>query len=80
MIVAVGFALWIPELFETRYRMRGTGVCNTAGRLTTAGVQFVVVALFGWGGVAAVVGVLRHYSLCRLLSSRYSPSRRAKRR
>jgi len=58
VIVAVGFALWIPELFETRYRMRGAGVCNTAGRLTTAGVQFVVVALFGWGGVAAVVGVL----------------------
>ena len=35
-----------------------TGVCATAGRLTTAGVQFVVVALFGWGGITAVVGLL----------------------
>jgi MFS transporter, putative metabolite:H+ symporter len=58
VIVAVGFALWVPELYETRYRMRGAGVCSTAGRLTTAGVQFVVVALFGWGGVSAVVGLL----------------------
>jgi putative MFS transporter len=58
VIVAVGFALWVPELYDTRYRMRGAGVCSTAGRLTTAGVQFVVVALFAWGGVQAVVGVL----------------------
>ena len=56
--VAVGFALWIPELYDTRYRMRGAGVTNTLGRLSTAGVQPFVVFLFGWGGVAAVVGVL----------------------
>lgn len=58
VLLAVGFALYVPELFETRYRLRGAGVCSTAGRLTTAGVQFAVVALFGWGGVAAVVGLL----------------------
>ncbi|SKA34980.1 MFS transporter, putative metabolite:H+ symporter [Enhydrobacter aerosaccus] len=58
VIVAVGFALWTPELYETRYRMRGAAVCGTAGRLTTAGVQFVVVALFSWGGVSGVVGLL----------------------
>ena len=58
VLVAIGFALYIPELFDTRYRLRGAGVCSTAGRLTTAGVQFVVVALFGWGGITAVVGLL----------------------
>jgi putative MFS transporter len=58
VIVAVGFALWVPELYDTRYRMRGAGVTNTLGRLSTAGVQPMVVALFAWGGVAAVVGVL----------------------
>ena len=58
VIVAVGFALWVPELYDTRYRMRGAGVTNTVGRLSTAGVQPMVVALFAWGGVAAVVGVL----------------------
>lgn len=58
VLVAVGFAIWLPELYETRYRMRGSGVCNTAGRLVTAGVQFIVVALFAWGGISAVVGLL----------------------
>jgi putative MFS transporter len=29
-----------------------------AGRLVTAGVQFVIITLFAWGGVAAVVGTL----------------------
>lgn len=58
VIVAVGFALWVPELYDTRYRMRGAGVTNTIGRLSTAGVQPLVVFLFAKGGVAAVVGVL----------------------
>jgi putative MFS transporter len=58
IILAVGFALHVPELFPTEYRMRGAGVCSTAGRLATAGVQFVVVSLFAWGGVTAVVGLL----------------------
>jgi putative MFS transporter len=58
VIVAVGFALWVPELYDTRYRMRGAGVTNTIGRLSTAGVQPFVVFLFARGGVAAVVGVL----------------------
>jgi putative MFS transporter len=58
VILAVGFALYVPELFRTDYRLRGTGVCSTVGRISTAGVQFVVVALFAWGGVNAVVGLL----------------------
>jgi putative MFS transporter len=58
VLLAIGFALHVPELFQTEYRMRGTAVCSTAGRLVTAGVQFIVVALFAWGGVAAVVGTL----------------------
>src|SRR5205807_1632350 len=58
IILAVGFALHVPELFPTQYRLRGAGVCSTAGRLATASVQFVVVALFAWGGVTAVVGLL----------------------
>lgn len=58
VILAVGFALYVPEQFKTEYRLRGMGVCSTAGRLATAGVQFVVVALFAWNGVIAVVGLL----------------------
>jgi putative MFS transporter len=58
VLLAIGFALHIPELFQTEYRMRGTAVCSTAGRLVTAGVQYIVVFLFAWGGVPAVVGTL----------------------
>jgi putative MFS transporter len=54
----VAFALYVPELFRTEYRMRGAAVCSTAGRLATAFVQFIVVALFGWAGIPAVVGLL----------------------
>lgn len=57
-LLAVAFALHVPELFATEYRLRGAGVCSTAGRLSTALVQYVVVALFAWGGVMGVVGLL----------------------
>ena len=53
-----GFCTHVPELFPTRLRLRGVGVCGTSGRLTTALVQYGVVVLFDWGGVAAVVGTL----------------------
>ncbi len=53
--VAAGLTL-IPEMFATEYRFRGVGFCSMIGRLWTAVVQFVVVALFGWGGVHGVIG------------------------
>ena len=58
LLLAVAFALYVPELFRTEYRMRGAAVCSTAGRLATAFVQFIVVALFGWAGIPAVVALL----------------------
>ncbi len=58
ILLAVAFAIYIPELFPTELRMRGTGICSVVGRVTTAGVQFVIIGLFTWGGVTAVVGTL----------------------
>jgi putative MFS transporter len=58
LLLSVGFALYVPELFKTDFRMRGTAVCSTAGRLATALSQFVIVALFAWAGLVAVVGLL----------------------
>jgi MFS transporter, putative metabolite:H+ symporter len=54
-IVVVGQAIYVPELFATAYRMRGTGFCGTAGRLTSAMIQYFVIWLFGLGGVSLVV-------------------------
>ena len=58
ILLAVAFAIHIPEMFPTELRMRGTGVCSTVGRLTTAFVQYVIITLFAWGGLTAVVGTL----------------------
>ena len=56
VLVAVGQGAYVPELFGTSYRLRGTGVCGTAGRLASAGCQFFVLWLFTVGGVSLVVG------------------------
>lgn len=55
--LTVGYTLQ-TELFATEYRLRGTAFCQTMGRLVTAVVQFIVVALFQFGGVSAVVTTL----------------------
>jgi MFS transporter, putative metabolite:H+ symporter len=56
VMLATWFAMHVPEFFPTRYRLRGTGVSATAGRIATALVQFAVVAIFAWQGL---LGVLR---------------------
>jgi putative MFS transporter len=57
-LVAAGFGLYIPELFPTRLRLRGVSVANSVGRLSGAGIQFVVVALFTNFGIVAVTAFL----------------------
>ncbi|WP_245331685.1 MFS transporter [Bradyrhizobium sp. NAS80.1] len=58
VMLATGFAMHVPELFPTRYRLRGTAICATAGRIATALVQFAVVAIFAWQGLLGVLGTL----------------------
>jgi putative MFS transporter len=57
-LVAAGFGLYLPELFPTRLRLRGVSVANCVGRLSGAGIQFVIVALFTSYGVTAVAAFL----------------------
>ncbi len=54
----VAFAVYVPELFETRFRLRGTGLCNAVGRLASSGVQYLVVILLAWGGLGAITAAL----------------------
>jgi putative MFS transporter len=62
VLVAVLFAVYIPELFPTEVRLRASGICNTFGRGATVLTPFLVVPLFvqhGVGGVLALmVGLL----------------------
>ena len=57
-IVAVGFALYIPELFPTRLRLRGASVVIGFSRLTSSGIGFVIVTIFGAFGIGGVAGFL----------------------
>ncbi|MET7244047.1 MFS transporter [Methylobacterium sp. EM32] len=68
LMVALGIAAYIPELFPTEYRLRGTGVASTAGRVAGIFIPQVVVWLYASGGVVPVlvmlVGALLLQALC----------------
>jgi len=55
VLVAVLFAIYIPELFPTEYRLRGVGICNGAGRSASIVVPLFVGPLFAAYGVAGVL-------------------------
>jgi putative MFS transporter len=58
ILVALLFAIYIPELFPTDVRMRALGLCNTIGRSATIFTPFLVVFLFRNHGIAGVVALM----------------------
>lgn len=58
VLVALLFAIYIPELFPTDLRMRAVGLCNTLGRTATIFTPFLVVFLLRAHGVAGVVALM----------------------
>jgi putative MFS transporter len=58
VMVAVAWALYVPELFPTEIRMRGAGFCNTMGRLMTIVTPQIVPVIFVRAGVVAVVALM----------------------
>jgi putative MFS transporter len=58
MMNALAWSLYVPELFPTELRMRGAGVCNTAGRLMSLVSPYIVVQLWTSFGTAGVVAVM----------------------
>ena len=58
VLVAVIWALYLPELFPTSIRMRGAGFCNTIGRLMTILTPQLIVPLFAGYGVMGVVAMV----------------------
>lgn len=55
VLVALLFAVYIPELFPTEIRLRASGICNTFGRGAVIFTSFIVVALFKARGVGGVL-------------------------
>jgi MFS transporter, putative metabolite:H+ symporter len=51
----VGVSLYVPEMFPTKVRMRGTGLCSMVARILAAVMQFAIPPLFAFGGIGAIV-------------------------
>jgi MFS transporter, putative metabolite:H+ symporter len=58
VLVALLFAVYVPELFPTEVRLRASGICNTLGRGATIVTPFIVVALFSQHGVVGVLALM----------------------
>jgi putative MFS transporter len=71
LMVALGPAAYIPELFPTENRMRGSGVASAAGRVAGTIAPQIVVAVYVGSKVgnvlAVVIGALISMALVLLL-------------
>jgi putative MFS transporter len=57
-LVALGIATYIPELFATENRMRGSGVAGAAGRIAGIVAPQIVVAVYAVGNIENVLLVI----------------------
>jgi putative MFS transporter len=55
ILVAVLFAVYVPELFPTALRLRGVGICNAVGRSASIIVPLLIVPLFANFGIPGVL-------------------------
>jgi Sugar (and other) transporter. len=55
MLVAVLFAVYVPELFPTALRLRGVGICNAVGRSASIIVPLLIGPLFAKLGIPGVL-------------------------
>ena len=57
LLVAVLFAVYIPELFPTALRLRGVGICNAFGRSASIIVPLLIGPLFTNFGIPGVLAM-----------------------
>lgn len=57
-LVTIGLYGYIPELFATEYRLRGTGIAGVAGRAASISTPYLVVSLFQSFGLQGVLGMV----------------------
>jgi len=58
LMVALGIATYIPELFATENRMRANGIAGCAGRIAGILAPQLVVVMYASGGVQNVLSVI----------------------
>jgi putative MFS transporter len=58
LMVALGIATYIPELFATENRMRANGIAGSAGRLAGIVAPQLVVLMYVSGGIKDVLSII----------------------
>ena len=58
VLSSLSIACYVPELFPTEVRLRGSGIANAAGRAVNIVVPYVVAASFGSFGLYGVLGLI----------------------
>jgi putative MFS transporter len=58
LMVALGIATYIPELFATENRMRANGIAGCAGRITGVLAPQLVVVAYAAGGIQDVLSII----------------------
>jgi len=58
ILVAALFAVYIPEIFPTEFRLRGVGLCNAVGRSASIVVPLFIGPVFAAYGVLGVLSVM----------------------
>ncbi len=79
VLVAALFAVYVPELFPTEFRLRGVGICNAAGRSASIIVPLFVAPIFtefGVGGVLTMMVVALFVMIIVVASLGEEPERR----
>ncbi|MEM5311108.1 MFS transporter [Paraburkholderia sp. JHI869] len=57
-VCTLGLFVYIPELFPTTHRLRGTGVAGTCGRAASMCTPYLAVLLYSHFGVSGVVAMV----------------------
>lgn len=57
VLSSLSVATYVQELFPTRLRLRGAGLCNAIGRGVNIAVPYAVAAIFGGFGIVGVVSL-----------------------
>jgi MFS transporter, putative metabolite:H+ symporter len=68
-LLALGVGSYTPELFPTEFRMRGNGVAQLAGRLTTIASPYIVLSLFAAYGVFGVASAASSFFIVMVLAT-----------
>ncbi len=58
ILSSLSIACYVPELFPTEVRLRGSGIANTAGRAVNIAVPYAIAATFDEFGLYGVLALI----------------------